>query len=129
MAKSRIVCSMRKRGSTKSGRRRSRLCSASQSSPARTSPPTSSTGPQTGSIDEEPHGLELRERRQSGQGLEVGQRERRNRKFLLPRDAQRNTAADQHPQPRTSLEELRRDCCGFEHLLEVVEHEQRLFFP
>src|SRR5207302_1697673 len=41
-----------------------------------------------GSLDEEPHGLELRERRQSGQGLEVGQRERRNRKFLLPRDAQ-----------------------------------------
>ena len=48
---------------------------------------------------------------------------------MLTRDAQRNAAADQHPQPRTSLEELRRDCGGFEHLLEVVEHEQRLFFP
>src|SRR4029077_10638908 len=30
--------------------------------------------------------------------------------------------------PGASLEQLGRDRCGFEHLLEVVEHQERLFF-
>ena len=69
-----------------------------------------------------PHRLELREGGQPGQGLEVWEGEGGNWKFLLARDAQHGAAADQHAQPGASFEQLGRNGCGLEHLLEVVEH-------
>ena len=75
-------------------------------------------------LDEEPHRLELRQRRQSGERFWVGQPKWRNRKFLLARDAEHRAAADQHAQSRASREQLAGDRRRLDHLFEVVEDEQ-----
>ena len=83
-----------------------------------------------GALDEQRHRLELRELRQRREVGRVGQPQRRHRVLLLAGDAQDDPAA-RRPACSAGHARTRRLTVprGVEHLLEVVEHEERRPLP
>ena len=76
-------------------------------------------------LDEELHGLELRQGREGWQCAQVRQAERLDRHLLLPVDVEGGSAAGHHLEVRARLQQLGHHRRALrKQLLEIVEHQQ-----